>query len=136
MFLIDTVVISELRKSRPSASVVRWFRRQRDSDLFLSVVTLGEIERGIEKKRRTDPAFSAELSVWLESLVNVYGDRVLPVSQAVARRWGRLSAQYGNESVDLLIAATALTHGLAVVTRNVSDFAIIDVGVIDPYTFS
>ena len=66
----------------------------------------------------------------------MYADRVLPVSPAVARRWGVLSARYGNESADLLIAATALTHGLTVVTRNVTDFAIIDVGVIDPYTFS
>lgn len=133
MYLIDTVVISELRKSRPSASVVRWFRSQRDSDLFLSVVTLGEIERGIEKKRRADPAFSAALSTWLESLVGMYGDRVLPVSPAIARRWGVLSAQYGNQSADLLIAATALTHGLTVVTRNVTDFSTIDVDVVDPF---
>ena len=136
MFLIDTVVISELRKSRPSASVVRWFRRQRDSDLFLSVVTLSEIERGIEKKRRTDPEFSAKLSIWLESLVNVYGDRVLPVSPAIARRWGALSACYGNESADLLIAATALTHGLTVATRNVTDFSGTNVDVVDPFVSS
>ena len=79
---------------------------------------------------------TAKLSTWLESLVSMYADRVLPVSPAVARRWGVLSARYGNESADLLIAATALTHGLTVVTRNVSDFASIDVDVVDPFVSS
>jgi len=133
MFLIDTVVISELRKSRPSPTVIRWFRSQRDSDLFLSVVTLGEIERGIEKQRRVDPAFSTELEGWLESLAGMYGDRVLPVSTAIARRWGVLTAQHGNESIDLLIAATALCHGLKVVSRNVKHFAPLGIDVIDPF---
>ena len=134
MFLIDTVVISELRKSRPSVNVIHWFRNQRDSDLFLSVVTLGEIERGIEKKRITDPAFAIQLASWLESLASMYGERILPISPVIARRWGALSAQQGNESIDLLIAATALSHGLKVVTRNVKHFAPLGVGVIDPFT--
>ena len=109
---------------------------QRDSDLFLSVITLGEIERGIEKQRRVDPAFSKELANWLESVAGIYGDPVLPVSPAIARRWGVLSAQQGNESIDLLIAATALSHGLKVVTRNVKHFAPLGIGVIDPLVAS
>ena len=133
MYLIDTVVISELRKSRPSVNVIRWFRSQRDSDLFLSVVTLGEIERGIEKKRLTDPVFAMQLASWLESLTSIYGDRMLPVSPAIARRWGVLSGRQGNENIDLLIAATALTHGLKIATRNIKHFAPLEVGVIDPF---
>jgi predicted nucleic acid-binding protein len=133
MILLDTVVLSELRKARPSPGVINWLSRQRDSELFLSVVSLGEIERGIERKRSSDPAFAAVLERWLDDLVNLYGDRILPVTPVIARRWGSLSARIGNDSADLLIAATAITHGLQVATRNVRDFAPTGVSVIDPF---
>lgn len=133
MILLDTVVLSELRKSRPSAAVVQWLSTQRDSELFLSVVSLSEIERGIEKKRSSDHAFAGVLERWLDDLVNLYGDRILPVTPAIARRWGSLSARIGNDSADLLIAATAITHGLQVATRNVRHFAPTGVGVVDPF---
>jgi predicted nucleic acid-binding protein len=107
---------------------------QQESQLFLSVVTLGEIERGIEKRRKADPVFADELAAWLESLVHLYADRILPVTPSVARRWGRLSAQIGHESADLLIAATALSHGLTVVTRNTAHFAPTGVGLINPFS--
>ena len=84
MILLDTVVLSELRKPRPSPAVVRWLSAQRDSELFLSVVSLGEIERGIKKKRTSDPAFAAVLERWLDDLVSLYGDRVLPVTPAIS----------------------------------------------------
>ncbi len=134
MFLLDTVIISELRKQRPNAGVLRWIAKQQEEQLYLSVVTLGEIERGIEKCRKGDPEFAEALSVWLETLTRLYAERILPISHAVERRWGRLSAQLGHENADLLIAATALTHGLTVVTRNVDDFAPTHVKLVNPFS--
>lgn len=133
MILLDTVVISELRKAQPSPAVVRWLSGQRGNELFLSVVSLGEIERGIEKKRTSDPTFAAVLERWLDDLVSLYGDRILPVTPVIARRWGSLSARIGNDSADLLIAATAITHGLQVATRNVRHFTPTGVSVVDPF---
>lgn len=133
MILLDTVVLSELRKRQVSPEVVRWLTAFRDSDLFLSVVSIGEIERGIEKKRKSDPAFAASLTRWIEDLLRIYGDRVLPVTPPIARRWGMLSARIGNDGADLLIAATALTHGLKVATRNTSHFVSTGVSVINPF---
>jgi predicted nucleic acid-binding protein len=134
MFLLDTVIISELRKRQADKGVLGWVSVQQESQLFLSVVTLGEIERGIEKRRKADPVFADELAAWLESLVHLYADRILPVTPRVARRWGRLSAQIGHESADLLIAATALTYGLTVVTRNTAHFEPTGVGLINPFS--
>lgn len=134
MFLLDTVIVSELRKKRPNAGVVRWVSKQRDDQSYLSVVTLGEIERGIEKRRQADAEFADTLAVWLENLIRLYADRILPVTPGVARRWGCLSAQLGHEGADVLIAATALVHGLTVVTRNVGDFEPTGVKVIDPFS--
>ena len=131
MILLDTVVVSELRKTRPNARVVDWLRRQRESEVFLSVVTIGEIERGISKVEDLD--FARALAHWLEDLLRFYGDRVLPVTSDIARRWGRLSASLGHEGADLLIAATAAAHGLTVATRNVRHFAPTGVAVFDPF---
>jgi predicted nucleic acid-binding protein len=132
-FLLDTVVLSELRKAKPSAKVVRWIKAQKAQSLFVSVVSIGEIERGIVRVSKTDAAFAAELDLWLEALLRLYDDHVLPVTADAARLWGRLSAKLGNDSVDLLIAATALTHGLAVVTRNVKHFMPTGVAVVNPF---
>jgi predicted nucleic acid-binding protein len=131
--LLDTVVLSELRKNKPAAPVLRWVRAQQASNLFISVVSIGEIERGIEKTRKSDAAFALELSHWLETLLTVYGDHVLPVSANVARRWGNLSAKLGNDGADILIAATAITHGFAVATRNVRHFTPTGVSVVNPF---
>lgn len=132
-FLLDTVVLSELRKARPSAKVVRWIKTQNAQTLFVSVVSIGEIERGINRVRKTDAAFAAELELWLDALLSLYDDHVLPVSADVAQLWGRLSAKLGNDSVDLLIAATALAHGLTVVTRNEQHFVPTGVAVVNPF---
>jgi toxin FitB len=122
MFLIDTVTLSELRKRQRDPMVVKWFERQRTTDLFLSVISIGEIERGIARQRTTDPGFAAALADWLDRILTLYGERVVPFDLRTARRWGALSVALGNDSADLMIAATALEHGLTVVTRNVSDF--------------
>ena len=123
MFLLDTVVLSELRKRQRDPAVVMWIAAQRSADLFVSVISIGEIERGIALQQTKDPRFAEALGLWLDRVIALYGDRILPFDLNVARRWGRLSAAIGNDSADLMIAATALEHGLTVVTRNVSDFA-------------
>jgi toxin FitB len=134
MFLIDTVTISELRRPHRDPRVVAWFESQRTADLFLSVISIGEIERGIARQRNIDPPFADTLATWLDRVVALYGDRILSFDLQTSRRWGVLSAALGNGSADLMIAATALEHGLAVVTRNVSDFAPTGVDVIDPFS--
>lgn len=134
MFLIDTDVLSALSKRRRDANVEMWMTRQRSSDLFLSVISIGEIERGIALKRQDNPEFAASLSTWLDQILSTYAERVIHFDLASARRWGQLSAAIGNDSADLQIAATALEHGLTVVTRNVSHFRPTGVRVLDPST--
>ncbi|MEZ5615183.1 MAG: type II toxin-antitoxin system VapC family toxin [Rhodocyclaceae bacterium] len=133
MFLLDTVVISELRKRRPARSVVGWIGSQDEGGLFLSVVTVGEIQRGIAGKRKSEPAFADELARWLDSLLRFYGDRILPMNAEIARLWGDLSWQAGHSGADLLIAATALHHRLTVVTRNVRHFEPLGVSLFNPF---
>ena len=132
-FLLDTVVLSELRKAKPSRKVVQWIKAQKADSLFVSVVSIGEIERGIERARKSDVVFAAELEQWLETLLSLYADRILQVSANAARLWGRLSAKLGHDGADLLIAATALSHGSTVVTRNVKLFAPTGVRVFNPF---
>jgi predicted nucleic acid-binding protein len=134
MFLIDTVTLSELRRRQRDPVVVAWFERQRTTDLFLSVISIGEIERGIARQRATDPSFTGALAAWLDHVLALYGERILPFDLRTARRWGALSAALGNDSADLMIAATAQEHGLTVVTRNVSDFEPTRVPVVDPFS--
>ena len=133
MYLIDTVVLSELRKSRRDPTLVAWFERQRTADLFVSVISIAEIERGIVRQRKRDPIFAVALASWLDKVQTLYGERILAFDLQAARRWGVLSAAIGNESADLMIAAIALEHGLMVVTRNVSDFDPTGVPVLDPF---
>jgi toxin FitB len=133
MFLIDTVTLSELRKRERNPAVVVWFEQQRMTELFLSVISIGEIERGIAQQQATDPGFAKSLAIWLDRVLALYGDRVLAFDLQTARRWGALSAALGNASADLMIAATALEHGLTVVTRNASDFEPTSVPVLNPF---
>lgn len=133
MILLDSVVLSELRKNRPSPKVIQWVQQHQDNDFFISVVSLGEIERGIEKKRKTEPEFAQELTHWLENLQRLYGDRILPITPNIARKWGQLSAQLNHDGADLLIAATALVHGLSVATRNVRHFEKAKVALVNPF---
>ena len=133
MYLIDTVVLSELRKPRRDPGVVAWFEQQRNTDLFVSVISIGEIERGIAQQRTLAPAFATALAAWLDRVLALYTERILPFDLKTARRWGLLSATIGNDSTDLMIAGTALEHGLTVVTRNVSDFEPTGVVALNPF---
>lgn len=133
MYLLDTVAISELFKRRPHPGFVHWLSDKSEDLLFLSTVTIGEMERGIERQRGRQPAFAEALSAWLERGIGTYADRVLPVTTVVARRWGRLSGRLGRDDADLLIAATALEHGLTVVTRNVRHFTSTGAAIENPF---
>ncbi|MGF7211284.1 hypothetical protein GGE65_005901 [Skermanella aerolata] len=134
MYLLDTVVLSELRKRNRDIGVLTWIRSVAPSDLFISVVTIGEIELGIEKQREIDTRFAEELSRWLDTTLRIYSNQILGMDIGVAKRWGRLAARIGNRGMDLAIAATVLESGLTVVTRNVSDFAPTGVAMLDPFS--
>ncbi|MFO1196396.1 MAG: type II toxin-antitoxin system VapC family toxin [Burkholderiaceae bacterium] len=136
-YLVDTNVLSELRRRDPDANVVRWFAERPATTLYLSVLTLGELRKGVEglpegsRKRR--------LLDWLEvELPTYFAGRVLPVDSVVADRWGRLLANSGRPlpAIDSLLAATALAHGLTLVTRNLRDFPHPDLQVLDPWASS
>ncbi len=133
MFLIDTDVLSALRRRARNPEVTQWIETQRSTDLFLSVISIGEIERGITRQLRRDPAFAVELTLWLDNVISWYSDRVLVVDLSIAHRWGYLSGILGHNNPDLLIAATALERGLTVVTRNVGHFEPTGVAVINPF---
>jgi len=133
-YLIDTNVVSELRKrERGHAGVVRWAASVNPQDLHTSVLVIGEIRRGIELKRRTDAAQAAALTLWLDKLRAGLGARVLLVDERVAEAWGRLGIPDPLPAIDGLIAATAIVHGLTVVTRNVTDLTRAGVAVLDPF---
>ncbi|MGH6900482.1 MAG: type II toxin-antitoxin system VapC family toxin [Geminicoccaceae bacterium] len=133
MYLLDTMVLSELRKSRRDPSLVSWLEYVRPTDVYLSVVTIGEVEKGIAKQQRRDPAFAQRLADWLDEVLRYYATRILAIDVSVARRWGRLADSYGQAGADLLIAATAIEHGLAVVTRNVRHFEGTGVPLVNPF---
>ena len=133
-YLVDTNVISELRRRDPDPNVVKWFEERPATALFLSVLTLGEIRKGIELV--TDCRRKLRLLDWLEvELPKFFAGRTLPVDLAVADRWGRLQADAGRPlpAVDSLMAATAMQHGLCVVTRNARDFALPGLAIINPW---
>ena len=121
-YLIDTNVLSELRRKAPDARVVHWFSQRPAGTLYLSVLTLGELRKGIEAM--PDPPLRLVLLDWLETeLPAFFSGRILPIDAAVADRWGRMVAQAGRPlpAIDSLLAATALQHGLILVTRNLRD---------------
>ena len=134
MFLLDTVVLSELRKADRNTQVEQWIKEHADDAMFISALTVGEIRRGITLQQGKDPAFASRLTSWLDSLLIYYGKkRILPVTTEVALAWGDLSAKLGNASADLLIAATAQVHKLTVVTRNARHFMGSGVPVCNPW---
>lgn len=133
-YLIDTNVLSELRRRDPNAGVLEWFGQRPSTTLYLSVLTLGEIRKGIDQA--AEDARKLKLLDWLEvELPAFFVGRLLSVDTTVADRWGRLQAQAGRPipAIDGLIAATALTHGLRLVTRNTRDFTHPGLDIINPW---
>ncbi len=133
MFLLDTDVVSLLRRPDRHPAPARWLRGQRPADVFISVVTLAEIERGLARQKRGNPAFARDLEAWMDQLAASFADRIIGVDPAAARLWGRMSGDIGRFNVDLLIAATALVHGFTVVTRNVRHFKPTGVRLLNPF---
>lgn len=133
-FLLDTNVISELRKGpRADSNVTSWFAEIADEEIFLSVVTIGEIRRGVESVRRRDPDSAASLDRWLAHLSEAHGERILPVDRAIAEEWGRMNVPDPLPVIDGLLAATARVLGLTLVTRNVADVEAAGVELLDPF---
>lgn len=133
MYILDTNVISAVRRPDRSPRVEAWLRGKVEQDLFLSVITLGEIERGIRQQESRDPAFAHDLRAWLDRTMLLFADRLLAFGAEDARIWGRLSSEIGHTGADLMIAATALHHGATVVTGNVSDFSPTGVATENPF---
>jgi predicted nucleic acid-binding protein len=132
-YLLDTNVVSELRRSSPNPDVKSWFEQAAGDDLFLSVIVVGEIRQGIERVRSRDPEQANGLERWLEVLHGEFQDRLLPVSTSVAEEWGRLNAPSPLPVIDSLLAATALVHGLTFVTRDTSALTRTGVALFDPW---
>lgn len=131
-YLLDTNVVSELRKNRPHGGVVAWLESLDDAQLYVSAVTLGEIQAGIELTREQDPEKASEIEAWLELVAGAYN--VLPMDAANFRAWARLMHRMSDTFYeDAMIAATAKVHGLTVATRNVSDFNALGVDVFNPF---
>lgn len=133
-YLIDTNVLSELRRREPNQGVIEWFVQRPATTLYLSVLALGEIRKGIASLANDDRQL--KLLDWLEvELPQFFSGRILSVDAYVADRWGQLNAQMGRPipAIDSLIAATALTHGLRLVTLNVQDFNYPELDVINPW---
>jgi hypothetical protein len=116
IYLLDTNVLSALRRPDSAPHVARWLADKPDDALFLSVITLGEIERGIALQSQRDPGFASDLRAWADRTTLLFADRILPFDADAARIWGQLSARIGNAGADLQIAATALARGATVVT--------------------
>lgn len=134
-YLLDTNVVSELRKQRPHGGVVAWLESIDDAQLYLSAVTLGEIQAGIELTREQKPDKAEEIEAWLELVADAYN--VLPMDVATFRSWARLMHRKSDTLYeDAMIAATAKVHGLTVVTRNVSDFNALGIEVLNPFALA
>ena len=132
MFLLDTNVVSELRKPRPHGAVLAWLEAAHEADLHLSAVTIGEIQSGIELTREQDVAKAGEIEAWLDQVMNSYS--VLPMDAATFRVWARLMHRKSDTlHEDAMIAATAQVHRLTVVTRNVADFSALGVTAHNPF---
>ena len=132
MYLLDTNVVSELRKPRPHGAVLAWIESVDDAQLFVSAVTLGEIQAGIELTREQDATKANEIEVWLEQVASAYN--VLPMDAATFRQWARLMHKKSDTLYeDAMIAATSKVHGLTVVTRNVADFKELGLKVLNPF---
>jgi toxin FitB len=135
MYLLDTNIISELRRQKPHGAVLAWLETVDDSDLFISAVTIGEIQAGIEITRKQDPEKAEALEAWLDQVANSFS--LLAMDAKIFRAWAKLMHGRSDSVIqDAMIAATAEVHGLVVVTRNVRDFEGLGVRVFDPFGYA
>ena len=132
-YLLDTNTVSETRKLHPNRAVIDFLDSLDESVLFLSVLTLGELYKGIKMKHRKDPSNAARLSHWLNEIEKTYADRILLVDSRIVKLWGELSANRSMPVIDTLIAATARVHNLSLVTRNIADFKSANAALINPW---
>jgi hypothetical protein len=133
-YLVDTNVISELRKrERADPAVQAWFASVADEEIFLSVLTVGEIRQGVERIRRRDPSAATALDRWLDRVVEMHRDRLVPVDRLVAEEWGRMNVPDPLPVIDGLLAATAKITGLTLATRNVADVERTGVDLVNPF---
>lgn len=133
-FLLDTNVLSETRKRTIDDGVARFFAQVDESSLFMSVLTLGEMRKGVALKRKSDPILALLIAPWVDGLEFAYADRILGIDASIATIWGELSSQRPRPVIDTLIAATAMVHDLTLVTRNTEDIEDIDVRQLNPWT--
>lgn len=132
MYLVDTNVVSELRKPRPHPAVIAWLRGISNRDLFLSAVTIGELQAGVEVTRQQDAAKAVEIEAWVDEVAGLWN--VLPMDAKAFRQWARLMHRSSDDLMeDAMIAATARMHELTVVTRNVRDFLPFGIPTLDPF---
>jgi len=131
-YLLDTNVVSELRKPKPHGAVIAWIAGLRDDQLYISAVTIGELQRGIERTRRQNAQKAFELNNWVDQLE--MSSNVLPMDSLCFREWARLMEGKSDHLLeDAMIAATARVHALTVATRNENDFTLLDVKLINPF---
>lgn len=132
-YLLDTNIVSETRKRRAAPSVTAFLLAADSLALFISVLTLGELRKGVAARRRADPMSADQLGIWVDGIETTFANHILSVDAAVARIWGELSAGRSLPVIDALIAATAIAGGLTLVTRNTRDVAATGVPLIDPW---
>lgn len=132
-YLLDTNVLSETRKKKADAGVIAFLQAAEASTLYISVLTLGELRKGVAKKKREDAEMAKRLADWVDGLEYSFADRILGIDAATARLWGDWSSERPRPVVDTLLAATAVLHGLTLVTRNVRDVRGIAVKLLDPW---
>lgn len=132
-YLLDTNVVSELRKRVPDPAVAAWFKTVPATDLYLGVLVVGEIRQGIERLRGRDPAQADVVEGWLTTLKRDFADRILPITTAVAEAWGRLNAPAPLPVIDSLLAATALVHGLTFVSREAERLQRTGISLLNPW---
>ena len=132
-YLLDTNILSETRKKQANERVISFLSAAEPSALFISVLSLGELRKGVALKMRSDADAAKRLGAWVDGLEYSFGDRILGVDAAIARQWGELSAQRSRPVVDTLLAATAVVHKLTLVTRNISDVHDLGVKLLDPW---
>ena len=133
LYLLDTNAVSEAPKAQPNPNVTAFFSGVPVESLYISVLTFGELRKGVIVKRRTDPRTADDLAGWIDRLEQTHGDRILPIDHATATLWGKLSADRTRPVVDTLLAATAIVHNLTLVTRNTRDVQDLPVRLHNPW---